>query len=144
MSRSEKDYFRDLTYSLWHRSIEPESSNRLPYVDVDAVEVCPDCKEPLALIETARDKGQPAKPVGVLRALARRANLPAYLVFYRPGASGGIESFRLRQVWPPSSGSYQQMSPEQYIRFLWKLRAGHFRQCRGSPQWGGSACASEP
>ena len=64
MSLKERYGKRDLTYSSWHR---PESISRflekryaynLDFIDLDAIEYCHFCKEPLALIELAQDVGQ--------------------------------------------------------------------------------------
>jgi predicted Ser/Thr protein kinase len=125
MPRHERFGKRDLTYSAWHRSIEPEGENSLPYVDIDAVEYCPACREPLALIETAEDVGQDFKPTIVMQRLAARAGLPAYLVLYRKDVAGGIDRFRLIRVWPREAWRWRVLDPEEYARFLRSLRAGH-------------------
>lgn len=124
MPRPERDFFRDHSYSLWHRSIEPEDSNQLPYVDIDAVEFCPRCLAPLALMELAMDVGQRFKPVGVTVQLAKRAHVPAYLVFYKTNSGGQIVSFRARQVWPPAR-EWWIFSPSAYADWLRVLRAVH-------------------
>lgn len=129
MARQEHDYFRDLTYSQWHRSLEPPWRNELPYVDIDAVEICSSCRGPLALFEIARDSGQAFKPAGVTVRLAQRARLPAYLVFYRVDESGSIVGFRLRQL-APRGGPWRELSPEQYRAFLVGLRRAH--RCEAS------------
>ena len=81
MTRFERTGRRDLTYSSWHRGIEPYTQSNLPYVDLDAVEYCRKCDEPLALVELAQDVGQEFKATTVMRKLAAKAGLPAYLVF---------------------------------------------------------------
>jgi len=58
---------RDLTYSGWHRTdstkryIGREKAYELSYIDIDAVEYCRICCQPLLLIELARDVGQKHK-----------------------------------------------------------------------------------
>ena len=79
MSMEERYGSRDLTYSAWHRTLDPS----LHYIDLDAIEYCAQCKEPLALLELAQDVGQGWKATTVLRKLARKARLPAYLVFWK-------------------------------------------------------------
>jgi len=128
MSREERFGTRDLTYSSWHRRVEPADRNTLTYIDLDAVEYCHRCREPLALLELARDVGQAFKPTTVLRALAERAQVPAYLVFYKPDADGNIIGFRMRQVYP-RAGEWQTLSPGEYAAFLVRLRSLHV--CKG-------------
>ena len=51
MTRYEKTWKRDLTYSLWHRKLEDE----ITMIDIDSVEYCPTCFEPLALLESQKE-----------------------------------------------------------------------------------------
>jgi hypothetical protein len=71
---------RDLSYSAWHRT-----NPGLGMVDVDHVEMCRSCQEPLALIETAIDVGQDifGKKAYVTINLARKAGLPVFVVLYK-------------------------------------------------------------
>jgi len=121
---------RDLTYSRWHRVksirrfMQEEHAQQLTYIDVDALEYCRQCLQPILLLETARDVGQSSKPTAALRALARRANLPAFLVFYRVDVTGEIESFRVRMVHP-ARGAEKTMTPRQYAAWLWSFREAH-------------------
>ena len=124
MTRFERTGRRDLTYSSWHRGIEPYTQSDLPYVDLDAVEYCRKCDEPLALVELAQDVGQEFKATTVMRKLAAKAGLPAYLVFYKKGEDGDIVSFRVRQVRPQYTG-FVEMTPDEYVSFLRSLRANH-------------------
>lgn len=112
---------RDLTYSRWHRSLDP----RLHFIDIDSVEYCHRCKQPLVLIELAKDIGQRNKATTVLQRLAAMANLPAYLVFYLAAEDGsGVVRLRVRQVWP-AYGEEVMMTPEEYERWLWGFRLAH-------------------
>jgi hypothetical protein len=124
MSREERFGTRDLTYSSWHRRAEPSNRNVLTYIDLDAIEYCHRCREPLALLELARDVGQTFKPTTVLKALAERADVPAYLVFYKPDESGNIIGFRMRQVYP-RAGEFISLTPDEYAGFLVHLRSLH-------------------
>jgi len=129
LPREERYGTRDLTYSRWHRDIEPIDQCTLPYIDIDSVEYCHLCKKPLALVETAQDVGQAFKATTVLRNLAAKANLPAYLVFYRKDpAAGKIDRFRLRQVYPHFT-PWRMLTPDEYVAFLRSLRTGH--ACEG-------------
>jgi len=123
MTRVERYGRRDLTYSQWHRRVEPYTRSTLPYVDLDAVEYCHKCGEPLALLELAQDVGQEFKATTVMRKLAAKAGLPAYLVFYKKGR-GGIIGFRVRQVYPRYTG-FAALTPDEYVSFLHSLRAKH-------------------
>lgn len=97
MSRYERYGTRDLTYSAWHRTLP----DVVTMIDIDGLEYCRRCRAPLALIETARDVGQSFKSTIVLRELACRAFIPAFLVLYHIGEeSGGIDQFRWCQIWP--------------------------------------------
>lgn len=120
MSRWERTGIRDLTYSRWHRSLD----DNLTAVDVDFVEYCSACGEPLALLETTRDDGRNSKPTSVLRALARRANMPAYLLFYSASPAGAVTCFRLRQVWPQWS-ALSSLTPGEFRAWLQRLREQH-------------------
>lgn len=123
MSREERYGERDLAYSSWHRTIEDEHEP-LDYIDIDAVEYCHNCKKPLALIELAQDIGQKNKPTTVTRILARRADIPAYLVFYKKNQEEQIEGFRVRMV-SPRWGKEKEMSVDEYVNFLFSLREKH-------------------
>src|SRR5258708_13885845 len=92
MSQEERFGTRDRTYSAWHRRaslgrfIGADRAQLVSMCDIDAalwLEHDDLTKEPLALIETARDLGQPFKSGTVLLHLARRARLPAYVVRFR-------------------------------------------------------------
>ena len=120
MTRYEKTWKRDLTYSLWHRKLEDE----LTFIDIDACEYCAECFEPLALIELARDVGQKYKPSIVTKKLARKAGIPAYRVFYKVNKKGKIVAFRVKELYPDESEEIK-MTPEEYADFLRGLRRGH-------------------
>jgi hypothetical protein len=131
MSQEERWGTRDESYSGWHRRnsirrfVGIEKAQTLALIDVDAcvyVEYDDRGKEPLMLIETARDGGP--KVSTVTRNLARRASLPAFVVryihsaaeFLAPGVPD-ITSFRVKQIWPDQTG-YQTMTPHQYANWL--------------------------
>jgi hypothetical protein len=126
MSLEEHTGYRDLTYSAWHRTLDPS----LTYIDIDACEYCEECGEPLALIEIARDTGK-WKAAWKTWLLAKRANLPAYCVLYTVGDDDEIESFRVRKM--PET-QHEKMTPEEYEDLLMDLRRQH--QCpSGKPTY---------
>ena len=121
---------RDLTYSRWHRPdsisryIPYDDAGRLDMIDLDAIEVCHDCRQPLMLLELARDVGQPFKATTILRELALRSQVPAALCFYTVDGSNDIARFRLRSVEPPRADEHIA-TPAQYARWLLSLRTRH-------------------
>ena len=128
VSDEEKYGYRDLTYSKWHRPKSGWLKHDITYIDLDACEYCHSCYEPLALIETAMDVDQSEKSVIVTRRLAEKANLPAYLVFYRISAPGNIDRFRVRQIFPRSDKEIElMMTPQEYALFLTSIHDTH--QC---------------
>ena len=131
---------RDLTYSAWHRRgsvrrfVGIDRAQLLSMIDVDGamyVEFDHEEKEPLALIEVARDVGQSFKAATVVRRLAKRAQLPAYLVLYLPGAAPNpadpehrdIDRFRVRRLWPKPEEAWRELSPAEWATGLVRIRA---------------------
>lgn len=131
---------RDRTYSAWHRRLSTrrfvgiDRAQLLAMIDLDAslfVEYDDGTKEPVALIETARDVGQDHKPVTVSRHLAMRARLPCYLLLYRCGESANpadplwrdITSFRIKRVWPREERSWRTIEPGEWAQALLQIRA---------------------
>ena len=76
MTRHTIHFDKDL-YSKWHRKWE-----NVAMLDIDSVEVCKFCYEPLAMIETAYYKGHTNKATAVTKEIAKRCNVPAYMLFY--------------------------------------------------------------
>jgi len=76
MTRHTIHFDKDL-YSKWHRKYEG-----IAMLDIDSVEVCKFCYEPLAMIETAYYKGHTNKATAVTKEIAKRCNVPAYMLFY--------------------------------------------------------------
>ncbi len=141
MSQQERYGSRDLTYSAWHRK---DSTGRfvgiglastLTMIDVDCVE-CDRYNKPIALIETARDVGQPYKPATMTTELAMLSGLVAYLVLYTPSQRKNpaypeyqdIDSFRVKRLWPEPEHFFTIYTPEEWTRRLVELR--HWRASR--------------
>jgi hypothetical protein len=104
-------------------------------IDVDVPLYCEyrdQDKEPLALIETAIDRGQSDKTATVTRRLAERAGIPAYTTLYRLSGQKNpadkssdvwdIDRFRVKELHPNPSKSWLVMTPQQYYDFLRGIR----------------------
>lgn len=138
----------DLTYGEWHR---PDSicrflsegsahvADALALIDIDCtlyLEYDDRNKEPLALIETARDIGQQSKPATVTRRLAQKADLPAFTVLYKIADSqnpaypseADIESFRVQRLHPKPERTWRVLSPSEYLQVIKRIR--HWQTAR--------------
>ena len=139
MAQEEKYGTRDRTYSAWHRRLSTqrfvgiEKAQLLAMIDLDAalyVEYDDGTKEPLALIETAQDVGQAYKPATVTLRLAKRADLPCFIVLYTLSKNFNpvdknwhdISNFRIRRLWPVPENGWRNMRPKQWAENLLKLR----------------------
>jgi len=89
-------------------------------------------KEPLALIETAKDIGQRFKSSTVTTNLARRVQpqLPAYVVLYKLADCRNpanrdwldIAQFRVKRLWPNPEPLWRTMTPHEWADLLVRLR----------------------
>lgn len=141
MSQEERFDTRDRTYSKWHRRMSTgrfvgiETAQTLAMIDLDAslyVEYDDKSKEPLALIETAIDRGQNYKCATVTKNLARRCApvVPALILLYKisdsmnPHGDGAfdIEEFRVRKIWPEPETSWKIFTPQEWAEWLVRLR----------------------
>ena len=141
MAQEELYGTRDRTYSAWHRRMSTrrfvgiERAQTLAMIDLDAacyVEYDDITKEPLALIETARDVDQSYKTATVTRNLARRCapEVRAYSLLYKPADYPNpadmrwpdITSFRAKRIWPDPITDWRMFSPQQWADFLVQLR----------------------
>ena len=130
---------RSLVYSTWHRRYSTarfvgiEAAQRLAMVDIDRylwVEYDDRSREPLALIETARDIGQDVKVSTITRNWARRAGIAAYVALYRhadcanPAAPRipDIASFRVKRLWPRPEREWSTYTPHDWAKNLLALR----------------------
>jgi hypothetical protein len=131
---------RDRTYSAWHRRLSVrrfvglEKAQLLSMIDLDGALYCEfdgSNAEPLALIETALDRGQSRKTASVTKRLAQRARLPAYCVLYRATEYGNpadpsqfdIDRFRVRRLWPCPEREWRVLNPGEWADALLKIRA---------------------
>ncbi len=139
MAQEEKYGARDLTYSAWHRRrsisrfIDIQKAKGMSQIDVDYIEYDDETKEPLIFIETAIDVGQTYKPGTVTRNLAKAVGGPrrAYTVLYKISETEqnpadpnvmDIEQFRVKRLWPEPDDDWNIMSPEEYAKWLLKMR----------------------
>lgn len=130
---------RDRSYSAWHRRLSTrrfvglEQAQLLAMIDLDAslfVEYDDEMKEPLALIETARDVGQRFKPATVTCRLAQMAGLPCYVALYTCADERNpadprwqdIERFRIRRMWPHPEAAWRTLAPKDWAEALLKIR----------------------
>lgn len=96
MSLKERYGTRDLTYSTWHRTLP----NHISYIDIDCCEYCNFCKAPLALIETAIDVGQAFKATTIMKRLAVKMGIEAWIVLYKLDGDKKIAAFNVKQIHP--------------------------------------------
>lgn len=140
MSQEEIFGERDRSYSAWHRRMSTrrfigiERAQLLSMIDLDGCLYCEfdsaTC-EPLALIETARDRGQARKVATVTARLAERARVPAYVVLYRladvPNPADrsqlDIEAFRVRRLWPQPETGWRALKPKEWAEAIVQIRA---------------------
>ena len=115
--------FSNGSYNDWHRQYEG-----IAMIDVDSVEVCPDCYEPLAMIETCYDKGQKYKSCTLLKTLASRLQIPSFLVFYKKLGQGSL-AFRIKRLHV-SNAEFELMSEDEWVRELYQLQNEHRKCCK--------------
>lgn len=151
MAQEEKTDRRNKSYSEWHRRnstrrfIGIEAAQLLAMIDLDAslwVEYDDGTKETVALIETAIDTGQPYKNATVTLNLAKRANVPCYVVLYtlsdKPNPANptcrDIDSFRVKRLYPePMDYDWRILTPTQWAQALVKIRQWGARQIDKTP-----------
>ena len=97
MSRYERTGERNLSVSAWHRTL----SHGCTCIDIDFLEYCQKCREPLALIETAKGHHSIPKPTTVIEHLAAKAGIHAYLLLYDLKSDGSLdEMVRWNRIFP--------------------------------------------
>ena len=114
--------FSNGDYNDWHRKFDGIAG-----IDIDFIEVCPDCYEPLAVKETCYDKGQKYKATTLTKIVANALKIPGFLVFYKN--VGGTMQFRIKRVSEPVSEIYD-MTEDQWLAYLYELHKEHRRCCK--------------
>lgn len=133
---------RDRSYSAWHRRnstrrfIGIDQAQLCAMIDLDAsvyVEYDDGTKEPLALIETARDVGQSYKSATVTLNLAKLCTartIPVFVVLYSLSDSPNpadpqwkdISKFRVKRLWPDTEFEWKTLTPAQWAERLMAMR----------------------
>jgi hypothetical protein len=117
--------FSNGLYSDWHRKYDGIS-----YIDVDSVECCQYCYEPLAIIETCYDKGQQFKATTLSKIIAERLNIPCFLVFYKELTPSSL-TFRIKRI-RSSKTEFQLMNEDQWVHILRSLHDHHKLNCKST------------
>ena len=115
--------FSNGAYSDWHRKYDG-----IAYIDVDSVECCMYCYEPLAIIETCYDKGQPWKATTLSKIIASRLNIPCWLVFYKELTETSL-TFRIKRI-RSSQTEFQLMNEDEWVAILRDLHNHHQLNCK--------------
>jgi|TARA_R110000751_G_scaffold89656_3_gene176472 hypothetical protein len=115
--------FSNGKYSDFHRKYDG-----IAYIDVDSVECCMYCYEPLAIIETCYDKGQEWKATTLSKIIASRLNIPCFLVFYKELTPTSL-TFRIKRIRSRQT-KFQIMSEDQWVMELRKFHENHKEKCQ--------------
>ena len=115
--------FSNGKYSDWHRKYDG-----IAYIDVDYVECCMYCYEPLAIIETCYDKGQEWKATTLSKIIAERLNIPCFLVFYKELTPSSL-TFRIKRIKSRKT-DFRLMSEDQWVIILRSLHDHHKPKCK--------------
>ena len=115
--------FSNGKYSDFHRKYDG-----IAYIDVDSVECCMYCYEPLAIIETCYDKGQEWKATTLSKIIASRLNIPCFLVFYKELTPSSL-TFRIKRIRSRQT-KFQIMSEDQWVIELRKFHENHKEKCQ--------------
>ena len=115
--------FSNGKYSDFHRKYDG-----IAYIDVDSVECCMYCYEPLAIIETCYDKGQEWKATTLSKIIASRLNIPCFLVFYK-NLTDTTLTFRIKRI-TSSPTDFELMNEDQWVSILLDLQHNHRKECK--------------
>ena len=115
--------FSNGSYNDWHRKYDG-----IAMIDVDSIEVCPKCYEPLAILETCYDKGQKYKATTLVSTLASRLQIPSFLVFYKDIGQGSL-AFRIKRLWL-SNADYEVMTEDEWVNILYEIQEEHKDFCK--------------
>jgi len=115
--------FSNGLYSDFHRKYDG-----IAYIDVDSVECCAYCYEPLAIIETCYDKDQKFKATTLSKIIASRLNIPCFLVFYKELDQTSL-IFRIKRI-TGSKTEFKIMNEDQWVKILRSLHDHHKLNCK--------------
>jgi hypothetical protein len=114
--------FSNGNYNDWHRKYDG-----IAMIDIDSIECCPRCYEPLAIIETCYDKGQKYKATTLSKIVASRLNIPCFLVFYKNLTPDSL-TFRIKRI-RASQTQFNIMSESEWVSILLDLQSNHKKVC---------------
>ena len=114
--------FSNGSYNDWHRKY-----NGIAMIDIDSVEVCASCFEPLVILETCYDKGQKFKATTLVKIVASRLNIPCFLVFYKNLTETTL-TFRIKRI-TSSQTDFELMNEDQWVAILLDLQQNHRKFC---------------
>ena len=114
--------FSNGDYNDWHRKYDG-----IAMIDIDSIECCPRCYEPLAIIETCYDKGQKYKATTLSKIVASRLNIPCFLVFYK-NLTDTTLTFRIKRI-TSSPTEFELMNEDQWLSILLDLQHNHRKFC---------------
>lgn len=116
--RDEALYY-DRTVQDWHYKQLPDNHTA---IDLDLMGACAVgwCRAPLYLVEATTN---PDKPTSILRALAQRATLPAFVVYHDTlGVSGGRLVYA---PFPREPGAAREWVADDLLGILKAIRLAH-------------------
>ena len=114
--------FSNGSYNDWHRKYDG-----IAMIDIDSIECCPRCYEPLAVLETCYDKGQKYKATTLANIVASRLNIPLFLVFYKKLTQTSL-TFRIKRI-TTSQTEFEVMNENQWLSILLDLQENHKKTC---------------
>ena len=115
--------FSNGIYNDWHRKYDG-----IAMIDIDSVECCQYCYEPLAIIETCYDKNQRYKSTTLSKIIAQRLNIPCFLVFYKECTPTSL-TFRVKRI-RSSQTEFQLLNEHEWVKILLSLHDHHKSSCK--------------
>lgn len=124
MAREWYSSLKQEPYSRWHRKFDG-----IAMIDVDSVEVCPQCTKPLAFIELAKDTGQKFKAYTLTKKLALKFDVPGFVVFYKVDKNDDITKFRVKRIARTVGMLHENVTPTKWLDYLKELQEAHVKDC---------------
>ncbi len=129
---------RDLSFSAWHRRdsikrfIDKKDAEKLSMIDLDSavfIEWEDQFKEPIAIIEAARDNGQ-YKHAWIIKRLAQKADIYGILLLYKLSKNKNpvdtryydIDGFKIKILHPKVDNDFIYYTPLEWAKSLVELR----------------------
>ena len=124
MAREWYSHLKQEAYRKWHRKFDG-----IAMIDVDSIEVCKHCYQPLAFIELAKDTGQTFKAYTLTKKLALKFDVPGFVVFYKVNENNEIIRFRVKRVARTVGMLHENVKPEKWFKYLKELQDNHAKEC---------------